>query len=57
MNRVCLSVVSHRQSDLVNKLLHDISRHTSNVDVYLTCNMPEQGLVLNRPGFRGGHLV
>jgi len=45
MNRVCLSVVSHRQSDLVNKLLHDISRHTSNVDVYLTCNMPEQGLV------------
>lgn len=45
MNRVSLSVVSHRQSDLVNKLLHDISRYTLNVDVYLTSNVPEQGLI------------
>lgn len=42
MNKVCLSVVSHRQGGLVNELLGDVGRQSPDIDVLLTCNVPEQ---------------
>ena len=42
MNKVCLSVVSHRQGALVNELLGDVGRLLPNLDLILTCNVPEQ---------------
>lgn len=42
MNRVSLSVVSHRQGGMVNELFGDIARYSPDLDVYLTCNIPEK---------------
>lgn len=41
MNNVTLSVVSHRQGDMVNDLLGDAARYAPNLDVLLTRNVPE----------------
>lgn len=45
MNRVSLSVVSHQQGGLVNTLLGDVERYASNLDVLVTCNIPEQATI------------
>lgn len=42
MNRVSLSVVSHGQGGMVNDLLGDVARYSPNLDLLLTCNVPEQ---------------
>lgn len=41
MNKVTLSVVSHRQGALVNSFLGDVGRLSPNLDLILTCNVPE----------------
>jgi N-acetylglucosaminyl-diphospho-decaprenol L-rhamnosyltransferase len=41
MNKVTLSVVSHGQGELVNGFLGDVGRLSPNLDLILTCNMPE----------------
>lgn len=42
MSRISLSVVSHGQGGMVNELLGDVARHSPNLDLLLTCNVPEQ---------------
>ena len=42
MNEVSLSVVSHRQGGMVNDLLGDLSCHSPDNDVHVTCNVPEK---------------
>lgn len=45
MNKVCMSVASHRQGGLVSDLLGDVARYSPKLDVLLTCNMPEQAVM------------
>ena len=53
MSEVSLSVVSHRQARLVNELLGDIGHYSPNLDVLVTCNVPEQASIY---GEGVGHL-
>lgn len=41
MNEVTLSVVSHRQGELVNDFLGDVGRLSLKPDLVVTCNVPE----------------
>ena len=45
MNKVSLSVVSHRQGKMVNDLIGDVARFSPNLDFLLTCNVPEQASI------------
>lgn len=42
MSELTLSVVSHRQGGLVSDFLGDVGRLSPDVDLILTCNVPEQ---------------
>jgi N-acetylglucosaminyl-diphospho-decaprenol L-rhamnosyltransferase len=41
VSRVCLSVVSHGQAELVSRFLEDLGHLTPSLDVILTCNIPD----------------
>lgn len=45
MSKVSLSVVSHRQGELANELLGDVGHYCPNLDVLVTCNVPEQATI------------
>ncbi len=54
MNKVTLSVVSHGQGELVNGFLGDVGRFSPNLDLILTCNVPEPAAIRSDglPSFR-----
>ncbi len=45
MSDIALSVVSHGQGGIVDDFLRDVARYIPNLDVYLTCNVPEQASI------------
>jgi N-acetylglucosaminyl-diphospho-decaprenol L-rhamnosyltransferase len=54
VSRVCLSVVSHGQAELVSRFLEDLGHLTPSLDVILTCNIPDPAPIRSDglPNFR-----